>query len=181
VAVNRTELVEAVATKAELEKPKADMAVKAVIETVISQMRAGEKVSVFGFGTFKPTSRTAHMARNPQTGEPVKVGASKNVRFTAATAFKSALNIKGSSKKAAPAKKAGKAAAPAKKVSTAKKAPAKPAAAKTAVAKASPAKKATPVAKAAATKATAIAKTAVKKATAIRKPVSKRAGAAKKK
>jgi len=146
VAVNRTELVEAVATKAELEKPKADMAVKAVIETVISQMRAGEKVSVFGFGTFKPTSRTAHMARNPQTGEPVKVGASKNVRFTAATAFKSALNIKGSSKKAAPAKKAAKATAPAKKVSTAKKA-AKAAPAKAAAAKASPAKKAAKSAK----------------------------------
>jgi DNA-binding protein HU-beta len=126
VAVNRTELVEAVATKADLEKPKADKAVKAIIETVIAQTRAGERVSVFGFGTFNPTSRAARIGRNPQTGDPVKIGASKSVRFAPAAAFKSALNTKGSAKKAAaPAKKAGKAAAPARKASAAKKAPAK--------------------------------------------------------
>jgi DNA-binding protein HU-beta len=128
VAVNRTELVEAIATKADLEKPKADKAVKAIIETVIAQTRAGERVSVFGFGTFNPTSRAARIGRNPQTGAPVKIGASKSVRFAPAAAFKSALNTKGSAKKAAgPAKKSGKAAAPAK-ASAAKKAPAKKAA-----------------------------------------------------
>jgi DNA-binding protein HU-beta len=149
VAVNRTELVEAVATKADLEKPRADKAVKALIETVISQTRAGEKVSVFGFGTFKPISKAARVGRNPQTGEPVKIGASKNVKFAPATAFRSALNIKASAKKAAPAKKAGKAAVPAKKASTAKKAPAKKAPAKTAPAKTAPAKTASPAKKAA--------------------------------
>jgi DNA-binding protein HU-beta len=129
VAVNRTELVEAVATKADLEKPMADKAVKAIIETVIAQMRAGDRVSVFGFGTFNPTSRAARIGRNPQTGAPVKIGASKSVRFAPAAAFKSALNTKGNAKKAAaPAKKAAKAAAPAKKASAAKKAPAKKAA-----------------------------------------------------
>jgi DNA-binding protein HU-beta len=128
VAVNRTELVEAVATKADLEKPKADKAVRAIIETVIEKTRAGDRVSVFGFGTFNPTSRAARVGRNPQTGAPVKIAASKSVRFAPAAAFKSALNTKASAKKSAPTKKAVKAAASSKKATTAKKAPAKKAA-----------------------------------------------------
>ena len=126
--MNRTELVEAVATKADLEKPKADKAVRAIIETVIEKTRAGDRVSVFGFGTFNPTSRAARVGRNPQTGAPVKIAASKSVRFAPAAAFKSALNTKASAKKSAPAKKAVKAAASSKKATTAKKAPAKKAA-----------------------------------------------------
>jgi DNA-binding protein HU-beta len=128
VAVNRTELVEAVATKADLEKPKADKAVRAIIDTVIEKVRAGDRVSVFGFGTFNPSSRAARIGRNPQTGAPVKIAASKGVRFAPAAAFKSALNTKTSAKKSAPAKKAVKAAASSKKAATAKKATAKKAA-----------------------------------------------------
>ena len=126
--MNRTELVEAVATKADLEKPKADKAVRAIIDTVIERTRAGDRVSVFGFGTFTPSSRAARIGRNPQTGAPVKIAASKVVRFAPAAAFKSALNTKASAKKSAPAKKAVKAAASSKKATTAKKAPAKKAA-----------------------------------------------------
>jgi DNA-binding protein HU-beta len=152
VAVNRTELVEVVATSAELDRKVAEKAVMALIDTVIAQTKAGEKVSVFGFGTFNPTARGARTGRNPRTNEPVKIAASKGVRFAPAAAFKAALNTKAAGKKAAAAKKAApvkKAAAAGK--ATAKAAPAKasakaakaPATAKKAAATSAPAKKAT--------------------------------------
>ena len=117
VAVNRTELVEAVATKTGLDKKQAEAAVAAVAESVVTETKAGNKVTIFGFGIFSPSARAARMGRNPQTGAPVKIAASKGVRFAPASAFKEALNTRG---KAAPAKKA----APAAKTA-AKKAPAK--------------------------------------------------------
>src|ERR1700751_5020187 len=123
VAVNRTELVEAVATRAGLDKKNAEAAVSAVTELVMNETRSGNKVSIFGFGTFSPTARAARMGRNPQTGAPVRIAASKGVRFAPASAFKDVLNKGGKAaggKKAAPAKKAG-----ASKKASAKKAPAK--------------------------------------------------------
>jgi DNA-binding protein HU-beta len=134
VAVNRTELVEAVATKTGLDKKHAEAAVAAVAESVVTETKAGNKVAIFGFGTFSPSSRAARMGRNPQTGAPVKIAASKSVRFAPASAYKEALNSRtkaAAAKKAAPAKKsaAAKKAAPAKKSAAAKKAaPAKKAA-----------------------------------------------------
>jgi nucleoid DNA-binding protein len=135
VAVNRTELIDAVAGSAGLDKKQAEAAVMAFIDSVVGEVKAGNKVSVFGFGTFNPKSLAARTGRNPQTGAPVKIAASKAVRFAPATAFKAALNTKATkkaaTKKAAPAK----ATAPATK---AKKAPA---------VKAAPVKKTTAVAK----------------------------------
>src|SRR4051812_27875415 len=128
--VNRSELVDVVAEAAGLEKRQAEAAVSAVLDTVMSEARGGNKVSLFGFGTFTPTSRAARTGRNPQTGAPVKIAASKGVRFAPASAFKAALNPKAAGKKAAasakasPAKKgaaAGKKAAPATKATKATK------------------------------------------------------------
>ena len=125
VAVNRTELVDAVAGKTGLDKKTAEAAVSAVTDSVMNETRAGNKVAIFGFGTFSPSARAARMGRNPQTGAPVRIAASKGVRFAPASAFKEALNSRGkvaATKKAAPAKKAGagKKAAPAKKASAKK-------------------------------------------------------------
>ena len=126
VAVNRSELVDSVAGSTGLEKRQAESAVTALIDAVIAEAKAGSRVSIFGFGTFTPTSRAARIGRNPQTGAPVKIAASKGVRFAPAQAFKTALNTKGGSKKAAaPAKKAGAKKASAKKAGGAKKATAK--------------------------------------------------------
>src|SRR3954468_13322586 len=122
VAVNKSELVDQVIGSTGLEKRQAEAAVSSVIDAVIAQAKAGNRVSIFGFGTFTPTSRAARTGRNPQTGAPVKIAASKGVRFAPAQAFKTALNAKGGSKKAAaPAKKAGAKKAPAK-ATTGKKA-----------------------------------------------------------
>jgi DNA-binding protein HU-beta len=129
VPVNRTELVEAVVTKTGLDKKQAEAAVAAVTESVMTETKAGNKVTIFGFGTFSPSARAARMGRNPQTGAPVRIAASRGVRFAPASAFKESLN---SRSKAA----AGKKAAPAKKAAAKKTGPAKKAAAK----KAPPAK-----------------------------------------
>jgi DNA-binding protein HU-beta len=125
VAVNRTELVDAVAMKTGLDKKNAEAAVSAVTDSVMSETRSGNKVAIFGFGTFSPSARAARMGRNPQTGAPVRIAASKSVRFAPASAFKEALNSRGkvaATKKAAPAKKttAAKKAGPAKKASAKK-------------------------------------------------------------
>ena len=122
--MNRSELVQHVAEQAGLNRTTADQAVDAFVEAVMAATKKGDKVSLFGFGTFTPTSRTARMGRNPQTGEPVKIAASRGVRFAPAAVFKNALNSKGGAK--APAKKSGGA----KKAVSARKATAKSAAKK---------------------------------------------------
>jgi DNA-binding protein HU-beta len=122
VAVNKSELVDEVARAASLDKRSAETAVTAMIDAVIAETKGGNKVSLFGFGTFTPTARAARVGRNPQTGAPVKIAASRGVRFAPASAFKQVLNAKGgAAKKAAPARKAS----PAKKTSAKKAAPAK--------------------------------------------------------
>jgi DNA-binding protein HU-beta len=162
--VNRTELIDAVASSADLDKKQADAAVMAFISSVVSEIKAGNKVSVFGFGTFNPKSLAARTGRNPQTGAPVKIAASKAVRFAPAAAFKAALNTRGT-KKAAATKAPAKKVAPARKTTAAKvvaKAPAKKATAAKAPAAKAPAKKAV-AAKAPAKKVTTAAKAAKKR------------------
>ena len=125
--MNKSELVDEVAGSAGLDKRIAEVAVTAMIDAVIAETKGGNKVTLFGFGTFTPTARAARIGRNPQTGAPVKIAASRGVRFAPASAFKQALNAKGgAAKKAAPAKKAASAKkASTKKASTKKAAPAK--------------------------------------------------------
>ena len=134
--MNRTELVQHVAEQTGLNRTTADQAVDAFVEAVMTATKKGEKVQLFGFGTFTPTARAARMGRNPQTGDPVKIAASKGVRFAPASVFKTALNSKGgaakaTAKKASGAKKAGTARKAASK-STAKKSTSPRAAKKTA-------------------------------------------------
>lgn len=96
--MNRSELVQLVAEHADVNKSTADRAVAAFVDAVIADAKKGHKVQIFGFGTFTPTSRPARTGRNPQTGEPVHIAASKSVRFSPAAAFKSSLNTKGAAK-----------------------------------------------------------------------------------
>jgi DNA-binding protein HU-beta len=124
--VNKSQVVEAVGTAAALEKRQAERAVDAVMSTVIEAVRTGNRVALIGFGTFNPTRRNARMGRNPQTGAPVRINASKGVRFAAGSAFKDALNTNRptrKAKKAAAGSKATSKRAPAKRRPAAKKAP----------------------------------------------------------
>ena len=123
--MNKAELIEKVRGVAGLSRSQAESAVDEALGAVMSAVKAGDRVSLFGFGTFNPSARAARTGRNPQTGAAVKIPASKGVRFSPAAAFKAALNPKAGAKKATPAKKASKSASAAK---AGKSAPAKKAA-----------------------------------------------------
>ncbi|SFC99614.1 HU family DNA-binding protein [Streptomyces aidingensis] len=186
--MNKAQLVEAIADKLG-GRQQAAQAVDIVLDAIIRAVVAGERVSVTGFGSFEKVERPARYARNPQTGERVRVKKTSVPRFRAGQGFKDL--VAGSKKlpkhdvavKKAPkgslsggttTKKAATKKAAAKKTTAAKKAAAKKAPAKTAAKKApakaaakkAPAKK-SPAKKAAAKKAPA------KKATARKSPAKK--------
>ena len=90
--MNKTELIAAVAEKAELSKKDAEKAVKALTDTVAEALKAGDKVQLVGFGTFEVSERAAREGRNPQTGEAMKIAASKSPKFKAGKALKDLVN-----------------------------------------------------------------------------------------
>ncbi|MBR0320605.1 MAG: HU family DNA-binding protein [Clostridia bacterium] len=90
--MNKTELVAALAAKTELSKKDAEKALNAVVETITEALKAGDKVALVGFGTFEAKERPARVARNPRTGEEIKVEASKTPAFKAGKALKDAVN-----------------------------------------------------------------------------------------
>ncbi len=89
--MNKTELIAAVAEKAGLSKKDADAAVAAVFDSVKDALAAGDKVQLFGFGTFEVRTRAARTGLNPQTKQPIQIAASKAPVFKAAKAFKDSL------------------------------------------------------------------------------------------
>ena len=90
--MNQSELIERVARASELSQAAAGQAMKAVVNTILDSLAAGEAVRVSGLGTFNVTERPARQGRNPQSGETIKIAASKAVRFRAGKAAKDALN-----------------------------------------------------------------------------------------
>ena len=90
--MNKTELIAAVAEKAEISKKDSEKALKAFIDVVTEQLKAGDKVQVVGFGTFEVSERAAREGRNPQTGETMKIAASKAPKFKAGKALKDQVN-----------------------------------------------------------------------------------------
>ncbi len=91
--MNKGELVEEIAKGADLSKADAERALNAFIDAVQGTVAAGNKVSLPGFGTFERTLRSARTGRNPQTGEPVDIPASKAPKFKAGARFKQLTNI----------------------------------------------------------------------------------------
>ncbi|MFB7735767.1 HU family DNA-binding protein [Streptomyces sp. NPDC056112] len=186
--MNKAQLVEAIADKMGGRQQAAD-AVDAVLDAVVRAVVAGDRVSVTGFGSFEKVDRPARYARNPQTGERVRVKKTSVPRFRAGQGFKDL--VSGSKKlpkhdiavKKAPkgslsgptatiAKAVGKKAAAKKATAAAKKTTAKKA---TAAAKKTAAKKTTAAAKktTAAAKKTTATKAAAKKTTAKKAPAKK--------
>ena len=86
--MNKTELVNAIAKNEGIEKKCAEKAVNAVFAAVADALAAGEKVQLIGFGTFEVRERAAKEARNPRTGETIKVEATKVPAFKAGAALK---------------------------------------------------------------------------------------------
>jgi DNA-binding protein HU-beta len=90
--VNKSELVEAVARKADVGNSQAQNVLDAMFDVVESAVAGGDKVQVPGFGSWSRSERKARTGRNPRTGEPVQIAASKGVKFSAGAGFKSAVN-----------------------------------------------------------------------------------------
>ena len=180
--MNKAQLVEAIADKVGGRQAAAD-AVDAVLDAIVRAVVTGDRVSVTGFGSFEKVERPARYARNPQTGERVRVKKTSVPRFRAGQGFKDL--VSGSKKlprggevavKKAPKGSLSGGASTTARTSTKKAAAAKKATAKKAAAKSTAAKKAT--AKKATAKKTTAKKAAAKKATA-KKTAAKKAPAKK--
>ena len=90
--MNKTELVAAVAEKAEISKKDSEKALKAFVDVVTEQLKADDKVQLVGFGTFEVSKRAAREGRNPQTVKTMKIAACKAPKFKAGKALKDAIN-----------------------------------------------------------------------------------------
>ena len=90
--MNKTELIDSMAAKTGLTKKNAEAALNAFVETVSEELTKGEKVSLVGFGTFEVSERAEREGRNPQTGETMKIAASKAPKFKAGKALKDLVN-----------------------------------------------------------------------------------------
>ena len=90
--MNKTELVAAVAEKAEISRKDAEKVLKAFTDVVTDELVKGEKVQMVGFGTFEVAERAEREGRNPKTKEPMTIPASKSPKFKAGNALKDLVN-----------------------------------------------------------------------------------------
>lgn len=90
--MNKTNLVDIVAEKANLKKKEAEAAVNAVFEAIQKDLTEGGKVQITGFGSFKVKERNARVGRNPKNGKAIKIAASKAPVFVAGKGLKDAVN-----------------------------------------------------------------------------------------
>ena len=90
--MNKTELVERIAQKADLSRKDAELAVDAAIKTIEEQLARGGEITLTGFGKFHVSDRGARMGRNPQTGAPIEIKASRVPRFSAGSKLKQVVN-----------------------------------------------------------------------------------------
>jgi len=90
--MNKSELIEKIATGADISKASAGRAIDAFTEAVTTALADGDQVALVGFGTFKTTDRAARKGRNPQTGAEIQISAAKVPGFKAGKALKDAVN-----------------------------------------------------------------------------------------
>ena len=90
--MNKGELIAALAAKTELTKKDSETALNGILDVIAENLVKGEKIQLVGFGTFETKTRPARTARNPRTGESVKIAASKAPTFKAGKALKDAVN-----------------------------------------------------------------------------------------
>ena len=90
--MTKTDLVNVVVAETNLKKKDAEAAVNAALAAISGALKDGDKVQLIGFGTFEVKSVAAREGRNPQTGETIKIAASKKPSFSASKALKDAVN-----------------------------------------------------------------------------------------
>ena len=90
--MTKTDLVNVVVAESGLKKKDAEAAVSAVFDAIANALKGGDKVQLIGFGTFEVKNVAAREGRNPQTGEAIKIAASKKPSFSASKALKDSVN-----------------------------------------------------------------------------------------
>ncbi len=90
--MNKTELIDAIATAADLPKASAGRALDAMLDSITNELKMGEQVALVGFGTFSVKNRNARSGRNPQTGATIEIKASKVAGSKPGKGLKDALN-----------------------------------------------------------------------------------------
>ena len=89
--MTKADIIEKMAKDADISKTSAGRALNSLIDNVVASVKKNNKVTLVGFGTFSQSKRKARLGRNPQTGEQIKIKASKSPKFTAGKAFKDAV------------------------------------------------------------------------------------------
>jgi DNA-binding protein HU-beta len=92
--MNKSQLIDAVASDSGLSKVDSSRAIESLLDTVTRSLRKGEEVSITGFGKFSVVNRAARQGVNPRTGERVKIKASKAPKFSAGAGLKQAVSPK---------------------------------------------------------------------------------------
>ncbi len=90
--MNKSDLIDAMASKTGLTKVKSGEALDALLEAVTDSLKSGDSVSLIGFGVFKALERAARVGRNPKTGAEIKIAAKKSVSFVAGKSLKDSVN-----------------------------------------------------------------------------------------
>ena len=90
--MTKADLIESVATKADMPKGQAERVVNLVFDDIVAALKNAQKVNISGFGTFQISERKARSGRNPKTGETIEIPASKSAKFKAGKSLKDVLN-----------------------------------------------------------------------------------------
>jgi DNA-binding protein HU-beta len=101
--MNRTELLEIIASKTDVSKASAGRMLDTLIDTIQTTVKKGDTVALVGFGTFKSAKRAARSGKNPRTGEKLKIAATTLPKFTPGAKFKAVVDPKAAARKAAKA------------------------------------------------------------------------------
>ena len=89
--MTKSDLIERLSGKAEVTRPRAEELLDFLLNDVTEALKKGEKVNISGFGTFTVSNRKARTGRNPKTGEPIEIPASRSAKFKAGKTLKEAL------------------------------------------------------------------------------------------
>ncbi len=90
--MTKTELINVVASETEVKKKDAEAVINATFNAIVNALKTGDKVALIGFGTFEVKEVAAREGRNPQTGETIKIAASKKPAFSASKTLKDTVN-----------------------------------------------------------------------------------------